>query len=137
MLISSLISDFATLLPLRPVIGIISRGFGVEILLFLVLLAVFLAATQLGQWAKGIPGLLRMIDELSHATAQLRVRGVFALLVILVALAQALGVELVIWRLSGRQQPRACLAAMTRRRCARSSMRSVAASQGPISSPVA
>ena len=34
-----------------------------------------------GGFGPQLPGLLRMIDELSHATAQLRVRGVFALLV--------------------------------------------------------
>ncbi|HEX4667549.1 MAG TPA: monovalent cation:proton antiporter family protein [Chthoniobacterales bacterium] len=96
LLVSSLLSDFATLLLLSLLIGIISHGFGVEILLFLVLLAAFVAAARLGQWAKRIPGLLRMIDELSHATGQLRVRGAFALMVILVALAQALGVELIL-----------------------------------------
>jgi len=77
-LVSSLLSDFATLLLLSLLIGIISHGFGVEILLFLVLLAAFLAAARLGQWAKRIPGLLRMIDELSHTTGQLWVRGAFA-----------------------------------------------------------
>ena len=95
-LVSSLLSDFATLLLLSLTIGVISHGFGFEILFFLVLLAAFLAAARLGQWAKRIPGLLRMIDELSHATGQLRVRGAFALMVILVALAQALGVELIL-----------------------------------------
>ena len=95
-LISALVSDFATLLLLSLVIGVINRGFSVDILLFLVLLAAFLAAARLGQWAKRIPGLIRMIDELSHATSQLRVRGAFALMVILVVLAQALGVELIL-----------------------------------------
>ncbi|MGI8891474.1 MAG: monovalent cation:proton antiporter family protein [Chthoniobacterales bacterium] len=96
LLVSSLLSDFATLLLLSLTIGVVSHGFSVEILLFLVLLAAFLAAARLGQWAKRIPGLLRMIEELSHATGQLRVRGAFALMVILVALAQALGVELIL-----------------------------------------
>ncbi len=95
-LVSSLLSDFATLLLLSLTIGVVSHGFSVEILFFLVLLAAFIAAARLGQWAKRIPGLLRMIDELSHATGQLRVRGAFALMVILVALAQALGVELIL-----------------------------------------
>ena len=96
LLVSSLLSDFATLLLLSLVIGVFSHGFSVEILFFLFLFAAFLAAARVGQWAKRIPGLLRMVDELSHATAQLRVRGAFALMVILVALAQALGVELIL-----------------------------------------
>lgn len=96
LLVSSLLSDFATLLLLSITITVLSHGFSFEILFFLVLLAAFLAAARLGQWAKRIPGLLRMIEELSHATGQLRVRGAFALLVILVALAQALGVEIIL-----------------------------------------
>ncbi len=96
LLISALVADFATLLLLSITIGIISQGFGVEILFFLVLLATFLAAARLGQWAKRIPGLTRTIDELSHATSQLKVRGAFALMVILVVLAQSLGVELIL-----------------------------------------
>lgn len=96
LLVSSLVSDFATLLLLSLTIGIISHGFSIEILFFLFLFAAFLAAARVGQWAKRIPGLMRMVDELSHATAQLRVRGAFALMVILVALAQALGVELIL-----------------------------------------
>jgi Kef-type K+ transport system membrane component KefB/Trk K+ transport system NAD-binding subunit len=95
-LISAIVSDFASLLLLSLVITVISRGFSFDILLFLVLLAAFLAATQLGQWAKQVRGVVRMIDELSHATAQLRVRGAFALMVILVVLAQALGVQLIL-----------------------------------------
>ncbi|MGI8436850.1 MAG: monovalent cation:proton antiporter family protein [Chthoniobacterales bacterium] len=96
LLISALVADFATLLLLSITIGIISQGFGVEILLFLVLLVAFLAAARIGQWAKRIPGLARTIDELSHATSQLKVRGAFALMVILVVLAQSLGVELIL-----------------------------------------
>lgn len=78
LLISALVADFATLLLLSITIGIISQGFGFEVLLFLVLLATFLVAARVGQWAKRIPGLARTIDELSHATAQLKVRGAFA-----------------------------------------------------------
>lgn len=96
LLISALVSDFATLLLLSLAIGVISHGFSFEILLFIVLLASFLVAAQLGRWAKQFPPLLRMIDELSHATAQLRVRGAFALMVILAVLAQALGIELIL-----------------------------------------
>ena len=96
LLVSSLLSDFATLLLLSLTIGIFTHGFSVEILFFVFLFAAFLVAARLGQWAKRIPGLLRMVDELSHATSQLRVRGAFALMVILVVLAQALGVELIL-----------------------------------------
>ncbi len=95
-LVSSLLSDFATLLLLSLTIGIVSHGFSVEVLFFLFLFGAFILTARLGQWAKSVPGLLRMIDELSHATAQIRVRGAFAIMVILVALAQALGVELIL-----------------------------------------
>lgn len=95
-LVSSLASDFATLLLLSLTIGIISHGFSIEIWFFLFLFGAFIAAARLGQWAKRFPALLRMVEELSHATGQLRVRGAFALMVVLVVLAQALGVELIL-----------------------------------------
>ena len=96
LLITALVADFGTLLLLSLCITIVSRGFSFDILFFLVLLAVFLFAARVGQWAKRIPGLPRMIDELSHATAQLKVRGALALMVVLVVLAQSLGVELIL-----------------------------------------
>lgn len=96
MLIAALISDFMTLLLLSMVIAVLSQGLSLELLLFLVLLAGFLAAAKIGQWMDRIPLLQRILRELSHATAQIHVRGAFALMVFWVVLAGALGVEVIL-----------------------------------------
>ena len=66
------------------------------LLLFVVLLAIFFAAIGISRWLNRIPGLNRIITELSHATAQIKVRGSLALMVMCVVLADALGVEIIL-----------------------------------------
>ncbi len=96
LLITALIADFATLLLLSIVIAAISRGISLDLLLFLVLLLAFLAAARISQWVSRVPLIQRIFEELSHATAQIHVRGAFALMVIWVVLAGALGVEVIL-----------------------------------------
>jgi Kef-type K+ transport system membrane component KefB len=95
-LATALLSDFVTLLLLSIVIAAFSHGLSLDLLLFLVLLVAFVVAAKLGQWASRLPVLTRLIDELSHATAQIRVRGCLALLVIWIFLFYALGVEVIL-----------------------------------------
>jgi Kef-type K+ transport system membrane component KefB len=95
-LATALLSDFVTLLLLSLVIAAFSHGLSLDLLLFLFLLAAFVAVAKVGQWASRLPVLTRLIDELSHATAQIRVRGCLALMVSWVVLAEALGVEVIL-----------------------------------------
>lgn len=95
-LVSALLSDFVTLLLLSFVIALVSQGLSLDLLLFLLLLAAFVAAAKLGPVLSGLPLLRRVMDELSHATAQLEVRGALALMVAWVVLAEALGVEVIL-----------------------------------------
>lgn len=95
-LVSALISDFVTLLLLSVAIAVISKGLSLDLLFFLLLVAGFVASARISRWMSRIPGLPRIIDELSQATSQFRVRGAFALMVIWVVLADALGVELIL-----------------------------------------
>ncbi len=95
-LVSATIADFATLLLLSVAIAALSGGLTLDLLLVLVLAAAFAGAAQLGQFAGRAPWLKRMMEELAHATSQLRVRGVFAFMVAWVVLAQALGVEIIL-----------------------------------------
>lgn len=95
-LVAALIGDFATLLLLSVTIALIRQGPGLELLLFGVLFLAFLGLARLGRWAGRIPGLTSLISEFSHATAQLDVRGAFALMIIWVVLAEALGVEVIL-----------------------------------------
>ena len=95
-LVTAVISDFATLLLLSIVIAIISQGATPDLLLFTLLLGAFVVAAIVGQWARRLPFLTRVMNELSHATAQIQVRGAFALMVAWVVLADRLGVEVIL-----------------------------------------
>ena len=95
-LVAALVSDFVTLLLLSTAIVAISQGFSPDLLLFVVLLATFFVAVAISRWLNRIPGLERVISELSHATAQIKVRGSLALMVMCVVLADALGVEIIL-----------------------------------------
>lgn len=96
LLVAALISDFMTLLLLSLVIAVLSRGISPDLLLFMVLLVGFVAAAKISQWANRFPFLRRITNELSHATAQIHVRGAFALMVFWVVMAEALGVEIIL-----------------------------------------
>jgi len=95
-LLSALFSDFLTLLLLGLTISLVRNGVGADMLFFILLLVVFAGAAQLGRWAHGYKWTHRVIEELSHATAQIRVRGAFALIVLWVVLAGSLGVEVIL-----------------------------------------
>ncbi|MGA7670770.1 MAG: cation:proton antiporter, partial [Nitrolancea sp.] len=95
-LVMAVISDFATLLLLSIVIAVISRGVGPELLLFTLVLGAFAVAAKVGPWVRRLPFMTRVMDELSHATAQIQVRGSFALMVAWVVLANQLGVEVIL-----------------------------------------
>ena len=95
-LVGALVSDFATLLLLSLVLAILSSGFNFELLLFMVLIVAFFVAIRISDRLQRVRGIGRVISELSHATAQIRVRGSLALLVIFVVLAESLGVELIL-----------------------------------------
>ncbi len=96
LLVAASLGDFATLLLLTFVIALRSQGLTLDLLLVPVLLVIFFIVARLARRASRNRLLQRMLDELSSATAQLRVRGAFALLVGWVVLAEALGVELIL-----------------------------------------
>lgn len=95
-LLSALFSDFVTLLLLGLVISIVRNGLSGDVLFFVVLLVAFVGAAKVGRWAHSHKWTHRVIEELSHATAQIRVRGAFALIVLWVVLAGSLGVEVIL-----------------------------------------
>ncbi len=95
-LLSALFSDFLTLLLLGLVIAAVRNGVSADMLFFLVLLAVFVGSAKLGRWAHSHKLTHRVLEELSHATSQIRIRGAFALIVLWVVLAGSLGVEVIL-----------------------------------------
>jgi Kef-type K+ transport system membrane component KefB/Trk K+ transport system NAD-binding subunit len=96
MLVSASVADFATLLLLTLVIAIRSKGLTLDLLLIPLLLVLFILAVRLVQRYGRGRFLLRLLREVSSATAQIRIRGAFALMVAWVVLAEALGVEVIL-----------------------------------------
>ncbi|MCB0211777.1 MAG: cation:proton antiporter [Anaerolineae bacterium] len=96
LLMSALVADFGTLIFITIDIVIMSRGVTPEVLLVFLLLATFALVVRVGRIVAKIPGLPRLIEELSHATAQIQVRGAMALMVAFIALSQWLGIEVIL-----------------------------------------
>jgi Kef-type K+ transport system membrane component KefB len=95
-LVAALVSDFGSLLLMSIAVVVVSTGFSIDMLLFLLLLGAFMTAMQVVRWVNRIPWLPGFVEDLSHATAQIRVRVSFALMVIWVVLAEFLGVEIIL-----------------------------------------
>ena len=96
LLVIASIADFVTLLLLTILIAIRSQGLTLDLLLIPVLLALFAIAARFTQRFSSRNIIQRVLRELSTTTAQIRVRGAFALMVAWVVLAEALGVELIL-----------------------------------------
>jgi Kef-type K+ transport system membrane component KefB/Trk K+ transport system NAD-binding subunit len=96
LLVSALVADFATLLLISVVVAAVSRGLTLDLLLVLLLLGAFVTLARMGQLAARVPRLRQVVKELSHATAQIQVRGAFALMVAFIVLAEWLGTEIIL-----------------------------------------
>lgn len=96
LLVAALVADFFTLLLLAVVIALITRGLTLDLLLVLAFLAIFAFALRMTSFLSQWPMWQRLGSELAHATAQIHVRGAFALMVAWVVLAEALGVEVIV-----------------------------------------
>jgi len=96
LLVAASLADFATLILLTVAIAAARQGLSLDLLLIVVLLAVFILLARIGPVVARVPSLNRVLEELSHATAQIQVRSALALMVAWVVLAEALGVELIL-----------------------------------------
>lgn len=96
LLMTSLISDFVPMLLLGLLISILTKGVSLNLLLFIVLLMAFVGAAKVSRWANRHALTRRVLEELSHATAQIRIRGAFALIVLWVVLAGWLGTQAIL-----------------------------------------
>lgn len=97
LLLSALVADFATMLLITVEVAALSGGLTLDILLISVLFVVFFLIYRLGILSFNRLGLLRRtLEELSHTTARIKIRGAFALMLLFVALSEALGVEVIL-----------------------------------------
>jgi Kef-type K+ transport system membrane component KefB len=95
-LLATVIADFVTMFLISVLVAVISRGLTAEILLVFLLFVAFFFAARFGSFLSRIESLQRVIAELSHATAQIKVRAAFSTLLIFVVLAETLGIEIIV-----------------------------------------
>jgi Kef-type K+ transport system membrane component KefB len=95
-LLATVIADFVTMFLISVLVAVISRGLTAEILLVFLLFVAFFFAARFGSFLSRIESLQRIIQELSHATAQIKVRAAFSTLLIFVVLAEKLGIEIIV-----------------------------------------
>jgi Kef-type K+ transport system membrane component KefB len=95
-LVSAVIADFATMLLITVAVAIVSHGLTAEILLIALLFVAFFLIYRFGTIFNKVAALRRTIEELSHATAQIKVRAAFAIMLAFVAFSQELGSEIIL-----------------------------------------
>ena len=95
-LFATVIADFITMFMISVLVAFIARGLTGEILLVFLLFVAFILAARLGPLLRRVKPLQTAIEELSHATAQIKVRAAFSTLLIFVVLAEKLGIEIIV-----------------------------------------
>ena len=97
LLVAALIADFATMLLITVDVAVLSHGLTLDILLIGVLFVAFFFMYRFGNvFFNQIPGVRRVMEELSHATAQIKVRAAFTMMLVFVVLAEVLGAEIIL-----------------------------------------
>lgn len=96
-LIAALIADFATMILITVVVATVSHGLTLDILLISVLFVVFFLFYRLGIVSLNrVESLRRTLEELSHTTARIKIRGAFTIMLLFVVLAETLGAEIIL-----------------------------------------
>jgi Kef-type K+ transport system membrane component KefB/Trk K+ transport system NAD-binding subunit len=96
LLIAALIADFVTMLLITVVIAMLSGGTTARILYIGLLFGVVFLLYRLGIVINKIKAVRHTLEELSHATAQIKLRAAFAMMLVVVALSDVLGVEMIL-----------------------------------------
>jgi Kef-type K+ transport system membrane component KefB/Trk K+ transport system NAD-binding subunit len=93
---TALLADFVTVLLLTLYVISLSSGLSLELLSVGVLFVAFFLVYRLGWQFFRLRRVRTIVDELSHVTVQIKVRGAIAVLMAFVVLASLLGVELIL-----------------------------------------
>jgi Kef-type K+ transport system membrane component KefB/Trk K+ transport system NAD-binding subunit len=95
-LVASFIADFVTMLLITVLVTFLSKGLTLEVLLVFVLFLTFFLFYRFGMFVNRIPYLQKTLSDLSHATAQIKIRGAFALILIFIVTSEVLGTEVIL-----------------------------------------
>lgn len=96
LLFAALIADFVTMLMITVMVAVISIGVTFDILLIGLLFVLFFIFARFANILSRLGSISRMIEDLSHATAQIKIRGAFASMLVFVVFSQSLGVEIIL-----------------------------------------
>ncbi len=94
LLLSALIADFVTMLLITVEVAVISHGLTLDVLLITGLFVVLFVLYRLGKLV--VPVLTPLLDEMSGATSQAKMRLAFFLMFLFVVLAEFFGVEIIL-----------------------------------------
>jgi len=96
-LIAALIADFATMLLITIGVAALSSGITLDILLIGLLFVAFFLMYHFGTFFfNRIKTVRRILEELSHASAQIKVRAAFTMMLIFVVFSEVLGAEIIL-----------------------------------------
>jgi Kef-type K+ transport system membrane component KefB/Trk K+ transport system NAD-binding subunit len=95
-LFAAMIADFVTMFLITILVAVLSQGLTLNILLIGLLFVAFFVALRFGRFFNQLPGARLAFEELSHATAQIKVRTAFAIMLAFVVLSAALGTEVIL-----------------------------------------
>jgi Kef-type K+ transport system membrane component KefB/Trk K+ transport system NAD-binding subunit len=95
-LFSALIADFATMFLITVMVAVLSAGLTFNILLIGLLFVAFFVILRFGRFFNQLPAARRVFQELSHATAQIKIRAAFTIMLIFVVLSEVLGTEIIL-----------------------------------------
>lgn len=95
-LLSAILADFLTMFFVTVYVAIRSTGLTLNILLIATLFIPVFLLYRLGVRQLRRPRVQRLIEDLADATAQIKVRGAFAIMIAFVVLAELLGAELIL-----------------------------------------
>ena len=97
LLIAALIADFATMILITVEVAILSKGLTLDVLLISVLFMAFIFVYRMFKLSfKRVKALRVALEELSSATAQIKVRMSIAIMLVFVVLAESLGTEVIL-----------------------------------------
>jgi len=95
-LVAALIADLATMVLITVLVALLSHGATARILFIGVLFGIVFLMYRLGLVINRVKAVRCTLEELSHATAQIKVRAAFAMMLVFVALSQVLGTEVIL-----------------------------------------
>ena len=94
--LTAMLADFITVILLTVHLILLDKGFNLEVFSLALLFLVFLAFYRVGPGFVRMPAVRNVIERLSSATVQIKVRGAIAILMAFVVLAEFLDAELIL-----------------------------------------